>query len=146
MQNIGSIDAINTLTRGECVIVEFNDGNQAVFEPYRHGFGYQIEGLRTFILMNKNGDIICKVNVRLYYAGPQNDENKIVSIIAGMTQQKVAEYWEMARQFISSKFYPKGRDNYEIKDDKYWYHERVLNEGYFSLQRLKEGKMEIIET
>lgn len=138
------VEAINTSTRGECVMVEFKDGNQTIFEPYRHGFGFQIEGLRTFTLTNKKGDVICKVNARLYYSGPQDDEYKIVSMTDGLTQKKVAEYWETARQFISSKFYPKGRDNYEIKDETYWYHERVAHEGYFYLQRLKEGKMKFV--
>jgi len=141
MRNRKEIEAIKTSISGECVVVEFKDGNQAIFEPYRHGFGFQIEGLRTFILTDKKGDTICEINARLYYAGPQEDEYKIVLIADGLTQKKVAEYWETARQFISSKFYPKGRDNYEIKDETYWYHERVVHEGYFYLQELKEGKM-----
>lgn len=141
---IEAIEAIDILIDGESVIIRFINGIEAIFEPYRHGFGFQIEGLRMFILQNKNGEILCKVNSRLYYAGPQEDEHKIVSMAKGWSQKKVAEYWGVARQFISSKFYPKGRDNYDIKDETYWYHERVVHEGYFDLERLKKAEMKYL--
>lgn len=129
----------------EDIEVVFDDGVSAIFEPYRHGSGYQIEGLRNFTLKNKSG-IICKVNSRLYRSGPMNSENKIVEIHS-ITQEKVAEYWQQSKDFVTNKFYPKGREgeNYKIHDDSYWYHWRVVTEGWISLNLLKEGMMKKIK-
>lgn len=129
----------------ECVEVIFDDGNRAIFEPYTHGIGYQIEGLRTFTLIDENNNTLCKINSRLYRAGPMEDENKI-SEITNITPEKVAEYWKSAKDFVTSKFYPKGKEgeNYKIHDD-YWYHWRVVTEGYFTYQYLKEGNMQKIK-
>lgn len=134
---------IETHGEDDRVVVKFKDGVFAIFVPYSHGIGYQIEGLRNFIL-TKDDKILCKINSRLYRNGPQKDEHKIEILSSELTREDIVEYWEKAKDFITGKFYFKGKDgeNYKFTDDKYWYLWRVATEGYFDLQHLKEGKME----
>lgn len=136
---------IDSYSESEKVVVKFEDGINAVFVPYSHGIGYQIEGLRNFFLV-KNGQTLCEVNSRLYRCGPLDDEHKVKTLSPEITLKDVTEYWEKAKDFVTGRFYPKGKsgENYKITDDKFWYQWRVVTEGYFDLQRLKEGKMEIL--
>ncbi len=61
---------------GGIVEADFANGLRARFFPYSHGFGYQIEGLERFVLLDPHGEPICEVNCRLYRCGPMPDENK----------------------------------------------------------------------
>ena len=147
-ENIGHIDQeiveepILTSVSDNIVTVCFPQNIQLTFEPYTHGYGYQIEGFRTYCLY-KNDKLIFKYNSRLYRNGPQKDEHKIVVMEDGITQEKAAEYWDKAKQYITKMFAPNGISNKTV--DTYWYHWRVLGEGYFDLERLKKGECKRLE-
>lgn len=148
MKSIETSNPINVQERGSLVIVEFDNGINARFTPYSHGFGYQIEGLYTFELL-KNEEVLFRYNSRLYRCGPQDDEHCISEMKEGITQEIAAEYWKKAKDFIISKFYPNGREgeNYKIHDDNYWYHWRVAaTEGYYDLERLTQGKCKMMKS
>ncbi len=147
MKSIEIVNPINVREHGSLVIVEFDNGINARFTPYRHGFGYQIEGLCTFELL-QNEEILFRYNSRLYRCGPQDDEHCVSEMKEGMTQEMAAEYWKKARNFVVSKFYPNGREgeNYKITDTSYWYPWRVVvSEGYYDLERLTQGKCKILK-
>ncbi len=96
------------VTKVECISetvqVSFDDGHKAVFEPYAHGVVYQIEGLRQFFLY-RGEKLVCEYSARLRRYG--EDGNRIVMIVDGYTQQRVAEYWRSARTYINEEYFEK---------------------------------------
>ena len=125
--------------QGELVKVSFDDGHQAVFEPYRHGFGYQVEDLRQFLLY-QGERLVCRYNARLYRCGPQKDEHRIVTIVDGYTPQRVAEYWRAAKHHLNEECFEKPyREGRECPEES-WYPWIVTREGWQDVERLEEGK------
>lgn len=98
------VQVIKVSEDGEDIIVEFDDGVWAVFKPYRHGLGYQVEGLRHLYLLSRNNEPLFTLNARLSRNGPKDDEHKIVFIDKSLTQQIVAEYWNKAKIFVTENF------------------------------------------
>ena len=138
------VKAIGSKEDMQDVIISFDDGVWAIFKPYRHGLGYQVEGLRNLYLMSKDNTPIFTLNSRLYRNGPQDDEYGIVDIDVSLTQQKVAEYWEEAKRYIIEKFFP-NKEDHSVSDDSYWYSWVVVSkEGQFDLIRLSKGEMKLI--
>ena len=123
------------------VYIEFENDFVTIFEPYTHGFGYSVEGLRRFHLQ-KGDDIICTYNDRLYYMGPQKDEHKIVLLDNTYTQQQVASYWRAARDYLNKEYIdkPEKKRNIEL-----WYPWKlVCMEGGYSLSALETGEAKMI--
>ncbi|OGC94160.1 MAG: hypothetical protein A2W25_12310 [candidate division Zixibacteria bacterium RBG_16_53_22] len=118
--------------------VEFDDGHSATFEPYAHGFGYGIEGLRRFIL-SKGDQLVFQYDARLYRAEPQTDEEQVVFAANGYAQQLAAEYWNEAKRFADSLFRPGGWDNDSPSDGRYRLAWKVIGEGWIGLSNLKDG-------
>lgn len=138
------IEAIKSYEDGENVVVTFDDGVMAVFKPYRHGMGYQVEGLRHLCLLSKDNKLIFKLNSRLYRSGPEDNEHKIAFIDKSMIQQDVAKYWNKAKIFVTEKFHP-DKNNFSVTDDDYWYRWVIVaTEGGFDLARLCKGNMEVL--
>jgi len=128
-------------TQNSEVVVNFTDGYEARFEPYSHGWGYAVEGLRRFHL-RYNGETVCEYNARLYRFGPRNDENKIKFLQDGYTQQQVAAYWETAGAYLNAEYFKKERNK---ENEHLWYPWMlVCTEGSFDLQRLSQGCAEFL--
>lgn len=121
----------------ELVHVYFEDGHKMEFCPYRHGWGYQVEGLEFVRLYGADVKVF-EYHSRLHRCGPQEDEHKIALINPDYTQQQVSEYWQSAQGFIHNAFWGEG----DKTDDAYWYAWRVTSEGGFDLERLQQGKAE----
>lgn len=132
--------------RGEVVEVEFADGFRAQFDPYSHGFGYQIEGLRTFVLFDKEGKPVCEVNCRLYRCGPMPDEGRIKALRQGWTQQQAAAYWTASKKAVNRLYFPPDGDIGHCKqsDKKYWYAWKVIGEGWMYIDWLVKGEMDMV--
>jgi len=131
-------EAIESREIGGCVVVEFDDGMQTTFHPYRHGFGYQIEGLRRFTIVDKDGNMMVEYNARLYYSGPREDEHQFVQMADGWTKARIVEYWEKARKFCNELFWGEGGQKLGREpNDKWWYHWRVTMEGWIDLDKLR---------
>jgi len=118
------------------VTVLFQDGHKAIFEPYSHGFGYQVEGLRRFVLKNEDDETVVIVNGRLHRCGPMGDEGKIAQLGKGYTVQDIVKYWSGAREGIIEL--EKG-DN-----DKYWYPWILTGKGWIYIDSLKKGIMGMV--
>lgn len=132
-------------TRGENVVVEYGDGHKATFEPYRHGWGYQVEGLQHFLLYCGDRRVL-QLNSRLYRAGPGKDEHCIVFLDPSYTQQQVAAYWDAAKKWLNENYLEKSshasEDPPEIKD--LWYPWVVVSAGWLDLDALCEGRGKIL--
>ena len=147
MSNLKRKDSLNTpkvtnvCTLYNDIYIEFENGFIAIFEPYAHGFGYNVEGLRRFHL-KKDNDIICTYNDRLYYMGPQEDEHKIVALDNAYTQQQIASYWRAARDYLNKEYYNKPEKKRNLK---LWYPYRIVCfEGESSLSDLEKGEAKMI--
>lgn len=120
--------------------VEFSDGHSAGFEAYYHDFGYSIEGLRSFELY-KGDKKVFAYNSRLYRVGPQPDEHKVAFMAEGYTQQRVAGYWQAARDYLNREYLEK-----EERPKNLWWSWRVIcAEGGSDLEELEKGIAEIVE-
>lgn len=139
-QETQTIAVKEVLCRHDSVVVVFADGHEMRFEPYTHGFGYQIEGLRKFVLL-KDEKEVCLYSGRLYRCGPSEDENVITFIDNGYTQEQVAHYWDIARKGIDKLFNPDGQFDNTNKD--YWYAWKVLGEGWEGFNNLREGRARV---
>lgn len=137
----------NVRANSDMVMVDFQDGHRAVFSPYTHGFGYQIEGMREFELLDREETKVCEYNGRLYRVGPAEDEFKLVLLSEGYTQQGVAAYWRSATSHIHNLFWrvdQEGDGRGETNQD-FWYVWRVTSEGWmFGLTELEKGKLELV--
>jgi hypothetical protein len=76
---------------GCSVVVKFNDGHEAVFVPYSHGFGYAIEGLTEFYL-SIGGKKMFGYHSRLYRCGPCPNEHRIHQATPGYGPQVGSAY------------------------------------------------------
>jgi hypothetical protein len=139
--NKNRIQVQSVYTSGDDVAVTFTDGFKARYEPYTHGFGYQVEGLRRFHLQSATKNV-CEYNGRLYRAGPQSNEHKIVTLAEGWTQQQVAAYWQAAREYLNKEYFEKPDKK---RDEKLWYPWMlVCTEGGSDRQRLADGVAEFL--
>jgi len=124
-------------TYGDIVHVVFTDNHTAVFEPYTHGYGYQVEGLRRFHL-KQGTTIVCTFNGRLYRSGPRDDEDQLVKLASGYTQQQAASYWEAARKYLNKEYFEKSEKK---REQRLWYPWMlVCTEGGQYFHQLMEGK------
>ena len=121
------------------VVVSFDDGHRAVFEPYTHGFGYQVEGLRHFFLYNGE-QMVCQYDSRLYRCGPQEKEHRVASIADGYTSQRIAEYWRTASQHINEEYFEKPHRENRESPKELWYPWIVTSEGWQDVRVLEEGR------
>ncbi len=142
MEEIKIGNPIKVRAYAEEIIIEFDDQLETVFVPYTHGVGYQIEGLRSFELRTINGTTLFKYNARLYRCGPQEDENKIVTMGIDWTQQKAALYWRKSKEYVTKLFNPHG--TYDKTNKNYWYHWKVLTEGVFDLIHLEKNECKML--
>ena len=134
-----AIQVLSVETRGDDVIVKFTDGHIAGFTPYSHGFGYQVEGLRSFRLYHA-GETVCNYDARLYWSGPQEDEHKLKLLAEGYTQERAASYWKAARDYLHKEYFQKPDSK---KLSRLWYPWKlVCCEGGFDVERLAEGKVQ----
>ncbi len=130
--------------RRDQAVFEFEDGHRAVFDPYSHGFGYQIEGLRHFSLYNGEEQVV-QYNSRLYYAGPMDDEHKFVQVTDGYTIERIVDYWTAAKEYINNK-YNEAREEGEEAAGKLWLAWMVGTQGGIDLYSIKEGRVPIPES
>lgn len=131
--------AVKEVRKGsELIYVDFEDGHKMEFCPYRHGWGYQVEGLE-FVRLYQNGTKVFEYHSRLHRVGPQEDEHKIAFIDPSYTQIQVSEYWQSAKGFAHNAFW--GED--DKTNDSYWYAWVVTTEGGFDLERLQQNKAEM---
>ncbi len=129
---------------GEDVVIEFEDGHRAVFMPYRHGFGYQVEGLMHFTLFNRD-DKVFEWHGRLYRAGPAAGEHRIAFVSDDYTQESVAAYWRVAKTHIHDEYFKKPFDADTEHPEELWYPWKVVcTEGGFDLQKLEGGDAEFL--
>ncbi len=125
---------------GEAVAVEFDDGHKAIFVPYRHGWGYQVEGLRHFFLYRGEGEVAA-YDSRLHRAAPLEDEHRLVHATDGYTPQRIAEYWAAARSYLQEEYFNKPFEDGREKPEELWYAWRVVAaEGGMDLERLQRGQ------
>lgn len=141
------IHPVKDISTSDQVMVIFEDGHRAIFMPYTHGLGYQIEGLQGFRLFDPDKMMVCEYNGRFYRMGPCENEHKLVLLAEGYTQQGVAAYWESAVSHIHNLFWQVDaqEEGENESDHDFWYVWRVTSEGImFGLTRLKEGKLELL--
>ncbi len=124
---------------GELVVVTFDDGHRAVFEPYTHGFGYQIEGLRHFFLYYGE-QLVCQYNSRLHRCGPSKEEHRVITIADGYTPQRIAEYWRAASNYVDEEYFEKPYREKRKCPEKLWYPWKVIGEGGQDVEMLEEDK------
>lgn len=122
---------------GDDVQVSFDDGTDAYFQPYRHGWGYQVEGLRCFYLIRDNKKIV-QYDARLHYSGPQEDEHKLVLNVERLSNQQIAEYWRKAKEFAFVQYRPNKWDSDEGMNEKHWYAWIVTHKGWIDLENLEK--------
>jgi len=84
--------------------VIYSDKYRADFVGYKKGSGYGIEGLKSMTLHDQNNSEIFRYNGRLHVYGPQEDEERIVTISEGYTQQQIADYWRVTSSYLEQKY------------------------------------------
>jgi hypothetical protein len=125
--------------RESAVVIRFSDGLRAIFLPYSHGFGYQIEGLQRFGIEDAYGKLLVEYDARLYRCGPQENEHKIVHMEEGWSIPRIVAYWEAAKKYCAKLFYGKtGFPEIGVEpNQEWWYVWRVTQEGWIDLDALK---------
>ena len=133
---------VDVKTMGRKVVFLFDDQHRAVFEPYSHGIGYQVEGLMAFSLFSGD-ELVCRYNARIHYSGPRSDEHMIVRIEQGYTPQCVASYWKSAKDHIHREYYEKPLAKDCEGPEELWYPWMVATQGWLDLKMLEEGKTKL---
>lgn len=129
-------------SRGESATFEFADGHRVVLEGYSHGFGFQVEGLRHFYLFNGDAQVV-RYDSRLYYAGPRDDEHRFVEVAEGYDLERIAAYWEAARNHVNEEYFNKPHREGRQGDKKLWFPWKLSGEGWLDLSAIKEGRTEL---
>lgn len=124
---------------GQSAAILFEDGKKVVFEGYSHGFGYQLEGLRTFELYD--GDkLIFHFDGRLHYGGPSEDEYRVVPVVGGCSIQMALNYWQAARRYLNDKYFKEPRDRGEDEGPReLWFPWRLQSLSGMPAQYMLEG-------
>lgn len=129
--------------RRDQAVFEFEDGHKAVFDPYSHGFGYQIEGLSHFFLYNGEEQVV-QYDSRLYRSGPTDDEHKFVQVADGYPIERIVEYWMAAKEHINNK-YNEAREEGEEAAGKLWLAWMVGTQGWIDLRMIEKGQISLPE-
>jgi hypothetical protein len=123
---------------GNKVIVIFDDGHRAVFEPYTRGDDSHVEGLWLFFLYFRE-KLICHYDSRLHREGPRHSEHRIFTVAGDYTPQLVAKYWRTADKYLEERYSKKCKKSPEILR-KIYYSWLVVSQSRRDLTLLEEGK------
>lgn len=132
-----SFQVTDVTEQNEDVRVTFSDGYVAVFEPYSHGFGYQVEGLRCFRLYLGN-DEVAVYDARLHREGPREDEHKLRHLDESCTLETVVAHWQAAREYIHEEYFEKPYQGGLEHPKELWYPWKLTREGWQDIAELQE--------
>jgi hypothetical protein len=119
-------------------VVVFDDGYAAIFEGYSHGFGYQIEGFRSFELFDDDA-LIAKYNGRVNrYGGP--DENRFIHVAEGCTLEMIVRYWEVSIDHINKEYFIEPHQKSHTAPKELWFPWIITSESGAALQNIKAGR------
>lgn len=129
-------------TRDDCAIFLFEDGHRVIFEGYKHGWGYQIEGLRRFRLFEGEEQVV-QYDSRLRRVGPSDGEHQFVQVSEGYDRELIVSYWEAARTYINLEYLERPSEEGREGDPDLWFPWRIASEGWNDLRAIKEGQKEL---
>ena len=140
-----SLVVTSVTSRHDTAYFDFADGHRAAFEGYSHGFGYQIEGLRTFCLY-RGSEKVVQYDSRLYREGPREDENRFVFVADGYTLEMIIGYWEAAKNYVHNEYFAKPYAEGRKGDEDLWFPWMVAKQGWVDLMLMKEGHIPLPAT
>jgi len=125
-------------SKHRCVVVEFDDGIEAVFEPNfnleHHDWDKQIEGLQHFSLRDSQGETVAHYDCVLGQPGNLSEASE------GWNPARIVGYWEKARKFCEGLCWGEGGPNKlaERTNYEWWYHWRVTSVGLSGIDDLRK--------
>jgi len=121
-----------TRTTGKVVTVKFDDGIEAVFEPYLEiHYRERVAGLQRFSLRNKEGGTVVRYDCQLHKPG------QLVEAGEGWTPVRIVDYWEAARDFVAHLCWGEGGLELDKQPNmRWWYHWRVTSVGLSGIDDL----------
>lgn len=119
-------------------IVEFQDGTLAYFEAYSEKEG-SWDGLRGLTFFTMPTSMVFKYKGYEGQIGlPGRNERTILSMSDGYTQERVAEYWQAARDYLNRE-YDGHKPDFEKPRALGFPYQLICNYGNWELSKFKTG-------
>ncbi len=125
------------------VLIIFQDGARAIFDPFTVSNGDGIGGLASFHLVKGNAEkfffLIGRVNEE------NDEESHYIADMRGFDQQTACSYWRAARAYFDQHYNQIPFAEREKLSRDFWYGWRVCGEDTMDYDLLHDGKMEVAE-